>query len=276
MSWIDQTVQTWQAGSVLRIQRDPVTISGALVNQPWRKIGLCQPVSLNAQPTENEIIDSSSGSLQLVGKHRTRNGEAYDVQSQDLNINNLALLFGNVVPQAFTQAAATLTDIAHVAFPGAEIALVDGSGVRQYMVKTTGLTAKTTAGSTPLVLGTDFIYTQPGLDEGFITILPTSTVITAETPVQITFQTNAIAGNRLIVPDFSGCGVINCNAEIVWARCDGGERTVRSFRALLSVTNSNVQVENPSTITVRVEKIYDPTNAYPNGKFLYFKGKLNG
>jgi hypothetical protein len=272
MSWIGQS-QTWQAGTRCRVKRDPVTISGAPVEQPWRELGLCEPVGMNNTPTENEIIDSGGGSLQLVGEHRTRQQETFEVATKDLNFNNLALFFGNAVPEAFSQANTAVVDQSIKGWPGAQLAIVktvSGVAVRQYMIASIQAVKK---GSTVLVKGTDYDYTAADLDEGFIRILAGGAVVAGDT-LLVSYTPKTISGDRLIVPDFSGCGIVECDAELVWTRCDEGEKTIREFRASLSVTGNTMAVENPSTLTVRLKKLYDPTKSYPNGRFIYIKGAL--
>lgn len=270
------TVDTWQAGTRCRVRRDPVTVNGAPVTQPWREIGLCSPASLNRQLTKNEILDSASGSLQHVGTHRTRVAEVFDIVSRDLNFNNLAALYGNVIPEAFTQANTVVTDGAgHNAWPNSILPIVkvvSGVNVRQYMLSAITNVKK---GATVLVKGTDYDYTAEDLDEGIIRIL-NGVVIAAGDAVTVTYTPKAITGDRLIVPDFSGCDTIYCDVELVWSRCDGGEKTIREFRAELDVnqTSGQMSVEKESEITVTLTKLHDPTKTFPNGRFIQVKGSM--
>lgn len=270
------TTDTWQAGTRCRVRRDPVPINGALVNQPWREIGLCNPAALGRQVTKNEILDSASGSLQRVGSHRTRVAEAFEITSRDLNFNNLAMLYGNVVPEAFAQVNTAVVDGAgHTAWPNSIMPIVKvvaGVNVRQYMLSV--ITNVKKAG-VALVKGTDFDYTAEDLDEGVIRILHGGTIAAGDA-LTVTYTPKTIAGDRLIEPDFTGCDTIYCDVELIWTRCDGGEKTIREFRAELDVNQANGQmsVEKESELSVTLTKIYDPTQQYPNGRFIQIKGAM--
>jgi hypothetical protein len=270
-----QNSKVWKPGSRVVFKRDPVTVSGSPVNQPWHDIGLCNPVSLlAAAPTTLEILDTSQGVVQSLGSVRTRTPEEYVINSRNMNLRNLGLIFGGALPTAFTQSATPLSDVAHTGYPDSLMPIYDGSGNRVYGI---GVFTTLKQGTTVLVKGTDYDYDAVDLAEGRIKILAGGAVTAEDATLKVTATPLAITGNRVIIPDFSGCSTIRGSAEIFWTDCDGADKGVKTgyYELIPEQVTMDPQIAKEAEWQLRLRRIWDPENVtLPYGRFINYKGAI--
>jgi len=91
----------WVAGSRLYFQRDAV----AGVAQPWLDLGTIATANPEIAPTQVELLDPDGGISSRVDVGITQVTETYDVQSSNINLENLALLFFANSPETFSQSS---------------------------------------------------------------------------------------------------------------------------------------------------------------------------
>jgi len=91
----------WVAGSRFFYKRDP--IEGAA--QPWIDLGVIQPVNPSLEIEKLELEDSAGGVKRTVDERVVKIDETFDITCNNLNLDNLALLFLADPPEAFNQIA---------------------------------------------------------------------------------------------------------------------------------------------------------------------------
>ncbi len=88
-------------GSSVRFRRKA---AGGVV-YPWIDFGTMETTSPAIEPETIELEDGRTGIRQLVDKATTKISESYPLNILNLNLENLAILFGSNAPEALTRSA---------------------------------------------------------------------------------------------------------------------------------------------------------------------------
>jgi len=118
----------WVAGSRIYLKRD--AISGA--EQPIVDIGVMGTANPTQDTTKIELYDGDGGRKVLVDERVTEISESYDVEINNLNLDNLALFFQGNPPSAFTQTVAHKR-VSHSVFEGYLVKVQDNDADSTYL-----------------------------------------------------------------------------------------------------------------------------------------------
>jgi hypothetical protein len=114
----------WVVGSRLYYQRDAV----ASVEQPLVDLGVIETANPTLAIEKLELKDSESGVRKLVDEQVIEIGESYEITCNNLNLNNLSLLFLSTAPQSFVQTE-DKNIVSQYAHPGALVKLRDNDAL---------------------------------------------------------------------------------------------------------------------------------------------------
>lgn len=130
-------------GSRFYLQRDDDEDG---TKHPFMDLGVIMKVTPNISSEKVELKDSDGGLKRLVDEAFTGIDEAYDIQCNNMNLENLALMFLAKPPKSFVQAAAEVEVTQHV-HPGRLLKLLDANGENVYRAAiVTGLMVRDAAG----------------------------------------------------------------------------------------------------------------------------------
>lgn len=133
----------WVAGARFYYKRDDKDDGTKF---PWVDLGVVKKATPNVTTEKVSLMDSDGGRKKLVDEAMTSIDESYDIQCNNLSLDNLALIFLANPPSEFTQAVAQL-EISHHVHPGKLLKIVDGDGVNQYALGiVTAVTLRDAAG----------------------------------------------------------------------------------------------------------------------------------
>lgn len=118
----------WVAGSRFYYQRDAI----AAVEQPWVDLGVIEPVNPSIETSVLQLRDTDGGRASLVDEALQQIDESYEITCNNLNLENLSLLFTSNVPESFTQAIAADVEIQHFATLGRLVKVKDADGSLLY------------------------------------------------------------------------------------------------------------------------------------------------
>lgn len=218
----------WVAGSRFYFQRDPIED----VEQPWVDLGVIQ----SANPTFNieklELKDADGGTKVLVDEATNDIAEQYDIVTNNLNQDNLGLLFLANAATDYTQSAAEAV-ISHWATPGRLFSIKDTVGDYVYHLST--------------IAG---IYTG-AVEDKIIESITVSTKIIKLTGDQ-TAEAGLAAGKAIIVRKLGLVNILNSRSyTVVSAVLNAGKTDVTVNEAPASnetAITGTLTIENGGTI----------------------------
>jgi hypothetical protein len=255
----------WLTGSRLYFERDPINN----VKQPIIDFGKIEPVTPNLNVEKVKLVDSDGGVRRVIAEAIIGYDEQYEIRTTNLNQDNLALAFLAEPPQAFTQSATGVTNVAHYAVPGRLIKVKDANGNPVYGLSqidaVTGV-----GGTTTYTAGTD--YEVVSLERGLIRMI-TGGAFSVAGNIEIDYTPRAVTGQRLITPQTVSCA-IQGTALLFWGRCGNKQQTVREVRVSLTPTSNTFQVQDYSEVSFALQVLTDPNKAVPAGRLLYWLGDL--
>ena len=117
-----------RVGSRMHFRRDPI---GGVI-QPLRDIGTIKTANPTQNVTTVDLYDGDGGTNTLVVSAVAQFDETYDIVLNNLDNDNLALMFSSTPPEAYTVAAATVTATQTHGGAGSLLHLQDGNGVYAY------------------------------------------------------------------------------------------------------------------------------------------------
>lgn len=259
----------WVTGTRVYFQRDPLVLTpgGTPVEQPIVDLGELTNAAPTLNPTDVTLFSGDGGVSVPIAVTRVKTEESYDLTSNNLNQDNLALMFSALPPQDFVQASTPIT-ASHYCDPGCLLKLHDAAGLPVY-----GVTSVTSVGS--LTAGTDYELILP--ERGFIRFIEGG-AFAAPGALSITFVPRAISSTdgkrRLIHPNTGGCVAVG-TALIIWGRCGNNEQTVREVRVAISSSGGAFPDGNYADVKFKITVLSDPTiPAAPAGRLLYWLGGM--
>lgn len=116
----------WIPGTRVLIQKESTGNPNPLID-----IGLIQSVTPTVTPTVLQLQDSDGGVKQLVDEALTEILESYDVQTANMNLDNLSLMFLSDDPEVTVQVFQDAL-ITHYVHPERLVKIVDGSGTPMF------------------------------------------------------------------------------------------------------------------------------------------------
>lgn len=118
----------WIPGTRVMIQKEAVP--GANPN-PLLDIGLITSATPTFTPTVLQLQDSDGGSKALVDEALSENVESYEIITNNMNLQNLAMLFMDDGPELFTQVKSDLL-VTHYIHPEHLVKILDASGTPMF------------------------------------------------------------------------------------------------------------------------------------------------
>jgi len=118
----------WVSGARFYYKRDDADDGTKF---PWIDLGVVKKATPNVTTEKVSLMDSDGGRKKLVDEAMTSIDESYDIQGNNLNPDNLALIFLANPPSEFTQAV-TEYEVSHHVHPGKLLKLVDSDDVPMY------------------------------------------------------------------------------------------------------------------------------------------------
>lgn len=110
----------WVVGSRLFVQRDP--IGGT--DQPWMDLGVIEAANPTFELEKLELMDADGGRKRLVDEQVAGIDETYEINVNNLNLENLSMLFMANRPEQFTQVVEEKV-VAHTAIAGYLMHIID-------------------------------------------------------------------------------------------------------------------------------------------------------
>lgn len=104
------------------------------VEQPLRDLGTIKVANPELSPEVVELEDSDGGIRQVVAEALTKIEEVYNVECNNLNLDNLSMLFLSDDPAAFSQTS-TAKIVKHYAHPGALVKIHDDDDRKSFLYK---------------------------------------------------------------------------------------------------------------------------------------------
>ncbi|PHR91969.1 MAG: hypothetical protein COA69_09395 [Robiginitomaculum sp.] len=263
----------WVTGSRFYFQRDAI---GGVV-QPILDFGTIDVASPSFDPSKIELKDGDGGIQRLVDERIIESAETYEITGYNLSPTQLALMYSGTV-EDLDQAVTTKDDIKHRAVSGHLIKILDddydsATEPRFTLGVTTidGVFTEVSDGGDELVLGVD--YEIVSLERALIRIIPSSTVITADDDIFITFTPRLIAGARLIKPN-TASGVIQGRGLLVYGRDNNASQTARIARFSLTPQTPNLSITEHSSLVFSLSVLEEIGAAEPAGRVEYWLGTL--
>ena len=255
-------------GLMAYFNRDSVTVGSTTTTFGWQYLGTVEERSVKVDSMAEKIYDDSSGKSRLLTT--VKNG--FD-HSYELTAPNVSLVLKEIFLQSNPATApspalpgGTSTDVPQVFNPGQPVAIVDATGKRVYNITTL---TNVKVGSTVLQLGVDYGVTQQSLAAGFITILPTSTTVTAAaTAGTISYVSGAVTGLVQLKPGSGPC-CVQGQAEIHSITC-GQIQSVDSGYFSIDISDYMLDPKKTSRTKLLLDRLWDPTGTYPD-KFVQYK-----
>jgi hypothetical protein len=227
----------WVAGSRAYFQKK--AIEG--VEQPWIDFGRLTSVNPTVTPEQVELHDPASGIRTLVDQGLTSITETYDIQTSNMSLENLSLLFLADEPTVFAQTAVEKPAIPHYAYPERLLKLIDND-----------------ADQTKL-----YAY-----DQIFGVVIPGDRITTAVGDVTaINNSTNTLT----VTTDFDTTGIILAGDHII-VHYDGlaNGNNARTYTVASTTTTTIVTVEQPQAneAAVTVDLTYKSNTSGTTGDVL--------
>jgi hypothetical protein len=271
----------WRVGARVYFQRSPV---GA-VEGKFFDLGTVQSASPTIEPTEVELKDPDGGVNRTVAKEISEIAETYEVECNNFNPDNLALLFAADAPESFVQAGAAVVDVRHdQPTPGALIKLRTlpvvitdparkGNSTPIYNIASIQ-SVKSEDGLTTYTVDDD--YEIVSLARGIIrTIVGGTGNIETEDILRISYTPVALSGLRLVKPQTSG-GSVEGELWIYYGRDNNARQTSRyAPSATIAPSGTSFTVDEFSSLTFNISILSDVTDeSTPAGTLTAFLGDL--
>lgn len=133
----------WVAGARFYYKRDDADDGTKF---PWIDLGVVKKATPNVTTEKVQLMDSDGGRKNLVDEAMTSIDESYDIQCNNINLDNLSLIFLANPPSEFTQAAAE-QEVSHHVHPDRLLKLSGEDGELAYsLAKVTGVMVRDAAG----------------------------------------------------------------------------------------------------------------------------------
>jgi hypothetical protein len=259
----------WVTGSRFYFERDAI---GGTTYVPMLDLGRIEVTSPNSQPQVIELKDADGGVLKLIDRATVDYNEKYSITCSNLNMDNLALLFGANQAQSFSQSGGAVTGTTlHKVFVGRIFKIYDNSTIPVPVYNVASIQA-VKVGSTTLTLGTD--YEVVSLSRGLIRVISTTVAVVDGDNLTVNYTLTAVSGKRLVNPQDTGGDTVQGKGYIFWGRANNVRQTVREARVAISPGAGNFQVTDFSNFVLDVSVLNDPTQAVPAGRLLQFIGSL--
>lgn len=244
---------------------DPI----ASVAQATIDLGTLTERTFAADNGEEVIYDDREGEMQPITVAQNKFDQTYDLTTRGLGATNLAMYYRAASPTAWTQSAATATDIPHKLFPNSPIKILDALGVPVQMVASI---TNLKVGAATAVRAVDYDYTPGDLDRGLVYILPTTTLVTGNNMAgTITYGTAAVTAGFQISPLTGNC-TIEGYGEIHGAACGGRSRFVDTGRYAVTFPSLNLPMDAVAGMKCMVRKLLNTASATPQGKVYLTRG----
>ena len=255
----------WVTGARFYFVRDDDT------NEALIDLGTVQSATPSIETSKLELKDGDGGVRKTVDEVVTEINESYEITCNNFNPTNLALAFLADEPEAFTQTADAIENVAHTAVIGLGkfVKLKDASG--NFLYNITSIVVKDATEVTTYVEDTDYKWISK--DRGIIEILAAGSIDDGDV-LHITITPVALSGNRLIKPQTSG-GAIKGTGVLIFGRNNNAEQTVREVLMSITPNTTNLQSEDFSDFVLTANVLGDITDTTtPAGRMLQFKGDL--
>ncbi len=264
-------------GIMFYFNRDSVTVPGvggaAATTHTfgWQRLGIIEARTDKVTTDAETIYDDSSGKSRPVAMIQNSYEQVYEFTAPNVSMPLREIYLQSMPAIAPSPAlpGGTFTSVSINLYPGQDAKIVDANGVGVLAVTSV---SSINTGTSTLKFGVDWGATAQQLAAGFITILPTSTVIPMTTPgpvaATINYVATPITGNVQLQPGSGPCAVQGqCEMHLV--TCGQLQYADQAYCAI-SIPDLTRDPKKVTRMKPTVTRMFDPTGTYMD-RFVWYK-----
>lgn len=276
MAGIVGTQDLWVVGSRFFFKPDNLN-SDRIID-----IGTINTVNPAIEPTKVDLRDSGSGFSKIIDSTLTDVSESFEITTKNFSRDNLSYLFVSADAKELTEEADNavqmlISNVAASAYPvGTLVKVYNNTGTTPTGNPVYNITANPTNAVSGFTSGS-ITFVVHDAARGILRV--SATTLAGTGSITITLATTdpepVVNNRRVLTPQMGSLSRLTGRGYIFYSRNNFEYQTVREFKAQITPSNANFQVEDYSDFTLTAKALYEPTNATaPFGRLVAFAGSI--